>query len=387
MANSQGQVGPTTHEEEKEHASLFLERNKGLIQKTARLLAIGAPALSPEAKAELREEWRQALRSNVEWRIIRNQFGLVVVNFDGFDGRLFEAIYEGPYARLTGNNAEALRNVSQMVGYRVDRFTPYTAAMVVDAYYAKFSGTTIPGDLLAAMTAIQKTSNKDVQTLEHWIESSERRKADREQKERETQAAINEGLAGLGKKKPEPDPDPRVEVVAKLAAAKASKASALEAEDGDALKAAKVEIAKLEAELAALDAAAAAKPAPAPAPVQKSATPSATPKAETTVATAAPVAAIKPNGAAIAIATPVQPSVANVATEGEGDDDVDSFFLDVEEFKKLIMASLVSEHWKEVFVEAANKVFGLGNPSELGPMKTRFEKIKTLVDPLVNPSS
>lgn len=257
MAKTQGQPAaqkPATAE----HESTFLKRNAALINETARIYGLADKA-TPEDKAKVREDWKTALKDGDDWRIIKNHFGMCVI-LHGFEGRLFEAIYNSHLAKETGRFAEAMRNVARLVDFRVDKFAPFVAENLINAFYDKFGsgGTAVPaaGNLLAAMQQTELTWNHDAQTLERWVESSARRSANRAERSAMTQNAIVEALLnedeGVGSEA-EPEPDPRVELTSKLEAARVRKTQAVESEDFTAAKAAKDEIVKLEIELAVLN--------------------------------------------------------------------------------------------------------------------------------------
>lgn len=314
MKSTQGQPAPT---KPAEHESAFLKKNVTLINETARIFCISNNA-TVEERAGIRESWKKALETGHDWTMIKNRFGLTIINFAGFDGRLFEAIYDARLAKQIGRYAEAMKRVANLVDFRVNEFSPFEAADLVGIYYEKFSGDTnavAPGDLMAAFQQIEKTFNPDIQTLEYWVDSSARRKHDRKKQEAAIQGAISEALDEgnaedniVGEHEP---PDPRVELTSQLEAAQGRKTQAVTDEDFAAATVAKLEIAQLEAELAALDAKPEFAPALAPAPALVEAAPAAIPAPPTPapvapqpVAITATVPAPEPNGSALTQPTP-----------------------------------------------------------------------------------
>lgn len=362
-----------------EHESAFLKSNAALINETARVYGLADKATHKD-RAKVREDWKAVLKDGDGWRIIKNHFGICVI-LHGFEGRLFEAIYDSHLAKQTGRFAEAMRNVTRLVDFRVDKFAPFVAEQLVDAFYAKFGSgrTAVPaGNLLAAMQQTELTWNPDVQTLEYWIESSARRSSNRAEHDRKVheQIAVSTSEGEEVGQPDEPKPDPRVELTSKLEAAQARKAQAVESEDFVAAKAAKDEIAQLESELAVLDQpeseptlmstpvevvteAIVPTTAPTPTPVPVAAVPATTPTAPTPTAI-----------------TP-QPTLAP-APAGNG---VANFLAAIEAFKKEVRNTnapkKVTKELKAAFIEKADKIFVDGNPSALEPARSRFRSLLT----------
>ena len=268
-----------------DHESDFLKKNAALINDTARVYGLASKA-TPEDWGKIREAWKTSLKDGDDWRVVKNHFGMCIVNH-GFTSRLFEAIYDTHFARVTGKNAEAMGRLAHRLEFRIDKFTPFVAEKLLDVFYDTKGGGTAneTNDLLAAMQQVEKTSDPDVQTLEIWVESSARRRENRAERSAKTQAAIvaladDEGTGEI-EPAPEPQPDPRVELQSKLEAAleaaQGRKAQAVAADNDEELTAAVVEIKSLKAELAALDrvdktalaidAELATPPTPVPAPI------------------------------------------------------------------------------------------------------------------------
>ncbi|MBI2669844.1 MAG: hypothetical protein HYX20_01715 [Candidatus Yanofskybacteria bacterium] len=372
MAKTQ-QGQPAAQKPATEHESAFLKSNAVLINETAKIYGLADKA-TPEDKAKVREGWKAALKDGDGWRIIKNHFGMCVI-LHGFEGRLFEAIYDSHLAKQTGRFAEAMRNVARLVDFRVDKFAPFVAEQLVDAFYEKFgnsSRTSAAGDLLAAMQQTELSWNPDVQTLEYWVESSARRSANRTERSAKTQTAITEalnegeGVGGVGSElteptEPEPKPEPRVELTSKLEAARARKVKAVESEDFAAAKAAKDEIVQLESELATLD----------------------QPKMEAIFPTTAPAYAPVPV-AAVPATTPTPASAPTVtaqpapASTGNGEA---TFLTAIEAFKKEVRdtkpSAKLSKELKAGFLNTADKFFAEGNVSGLEPMRSRFRSLLT----------
>ena len=207
MTTTKGQ--PAAQKPAADHESAFLKTNAALINETARVYGLGNKA-TPEEWGKVREAWKASLKDSDDWRVIKNHLGMCVINH-GFTGRLFEAIYDPNFARVTGKNAEALGRLAHRLDFRVDKFMPYVAERLLDVFYDMRGGDTAneTNDLLAAMQQVEKTSDPDVQTLEIWVESSARRRENRAERSAKTQAAIVALADDEGTDEVQPDPEPQ----------------------------------------------------------------------------------------------------------------------------------------------------------------------------------
>ncbi|MDO8424252.1 MAG: hypothetical protein Q7S54_01420 [bacterium] len=351
-------TGPSAPTKPTNHESAFIKMNAQLILQTGKVFEVASKA-TPEEKTQIKNAWKKALEGSNYWTAIKNHFGMAVIHNAGFDGRLFEAIYDGSYAKLVGHYAEAMRDLSRLIEFRVDTFAPFVASGLVDAFYEKNSKkTNVPsGDLLATMEQTELTSNPDVKTLEHWIETSAQRSQDRRERANKTQVAIAKALAD-GEGSGEVEPDPRVELQSKLEAAKARKATAVESEEFAAATVAKNEIAQLETELAALD----AEPPSEPEPTPSAEVPAIAPVA---VAPVVVMPEVIPAAATVVPAQPVNGKVV-VATAQPADTSADN----TPSFPTRVKASKLSPKAKEGLIAA----FAAGDAGA----ESRFKTLLTM---------